>query len=230
MGKPRKGRHSEAPDFSHRPFDALASLLRGRKSAKAVDAPPKTEPPPPGDDDLFAEAMADVREIPEFRSLPVRSRRRLPSTAAKRVEPDAIRLLKEITEGKQPLQLENMQEFVSWLHPQAFRAYPATLLQHLHQGTYSVQDFLDLHGMTVEAAETAIDSFLRRALTMHFRCVKIIHGRGLRSAEGPVLKERLVTLLQTRHAKHVVAFVTARPNDGGLGAVYVLLRRKAFGK
>lgn len=143
-------------------------------------------------------------------------------------ESDSRNILKEIIQGKRPLQLENMQEFVSWLHPRAFRAYPAYLIQHLHEGTYSVQDYLDLHGMTVEMAETALNGFLKHALSRTFRCVKIIHGRGLRSAAGPVLKERVVALLQTRHAKQVVAYVTARPNDGGLGAVYVLLRRKPF--
>jgi DNA-nicking Smr family endonuclease len=57
--------------------------------------------------------------------------------------------------------------------------------------------------------------------------VLIIHGRGHNSREGiPVLKERLqVWLTRGRIGRHVLAFATARPQDGGAGAVYVLLRR-----
>jgi DNA-nicking Smr family endonuclease len=54
--------------------------------------------------------------------------------------------------------------------------------------------------------------------------VKIIHGRGLRSPRGPVLKEKLIKRLSGKYRKHVVAFVTARQCDGGLGALYILLK------
>jgi DNA-nicking Smr family endonuclease len=69
-----------------------------------------------------------------------------------------------------------------------------------------------------------VEEFLRNALKTSRRCVKIIHGRGLRSPKGPVLKEALIKWLSLRHRKNVIAFVTARQCDGGLGALYVLLR------
>ncbi|HSW64051.1 MAG TPA: Smr/MutS family protein [Dissulfurispiraceae bacterium] len=180
------------------------------------------------DEAVFAQAMQDVREIPEFRSLQIKHRKREPVHLTDQAEPHIGRILREITQGKRPLPLEQTQEYVSWLHPQALRVYPPTLLQNLHSGAYSVQDYIDLHGMTSDIAEGAFDQFLRHALLRGFRCIKIIHGRGLRSASGPVLKERIIVLLQTRYAKHIVAFVTARPSDGGLGALYALLRRKPF--
>ncbi len=228
MRRIRKNKAAEHPPFRHKPFQKLASLLRDPKKESLPDVHLPRVPAPPSDEDLFAEAMRDVREIPEFREMKVKQRQRPDIRIPTQPESDSRSILKEIIQGRRPLQLENMQEFVSWLHPRTFRAYPANLLQHIHEGTYSVQDYIDLHGMTVETAESALDHFLRHALARNFRCVKIIHGRGLRSAAGPVLKERLLALLQTRHAKHVVGYVTARPNDGGLGAVYVLLRRKPF--
>ena len=68
---------------------------------------------------------------------------------------------------------------------------------------------------------------LRQARAAGKRCVLIVHGRGLHSRDQlPVLKEALRGWLAThRLARHVLAFATARPADGGGGAVYVLLRR-----
>jgi len=56
--------------------------------------------------------------------------------------------------------------------------------------------------------------------------LKIIHGRGLRSAKGPVLKNALMKWLSEHYRKHMIAFATARQCDGGLGAVYVLLKNR----
>ncbi|UCH46386.1 MAG: Smr/MutS family protein [Nitrospiraceae bacterium] len=54
--------------------------------------------------------------------------------------------------------------------------------------------------------------------------MKIIHGRGLRSPDGPVLKKAVIQWLLTRYRKYIVAFASARQCDGGLGAIYVLFR------
>jgi DNA-nicking Smr family endonuclease len=66
--------------------------------------------------------------------------------------------------------------------------------------------------------------FIRDGLRRGYRCLKIIHGRGLKSPRGPVLKEFVIRLLSGPLSKHVDAFATARQCDGGLGALYVLLR------
>jgi DNA-nicking Smr family endonuclease len=90
-----------------------------------------------------------------------------------------------------------------------------------------VQGHLDLHGQTRDEAKRAVELFLRDARRSGKRCVVLVHGRGLHSRDQlPVLKEALGTWLgQGRFARHVLAFATARPADGGAGAVYVLLRR-----
>src|SRR2546429_5977710 len=81
--------------------------------------------------------------------------------------------------------------------------------------------------MTAEAARAAVDRFLPDAVRAGLRCVLIVHGRGLNSKDQtPVLKERLKSwLARGRPARVVLAFTTARPCDGGAGALYVLLPR-----
>ena len=101
------------------------------------------------------------------------------------------------------------------------------LLRRLRRGEYAVQAHLDLHGLRSDEAKVATDAFIRDSQRGGRRCVLIVHGRGLRSKDHvPVLKEKLVVWLSHgRIGKQVLAFATARPHDGGAGAVYVLLRR-----
>jgi DNA-nicking Smr family endonuclease len=102
--------------------------------------------------------------------------------------------------------------------------YPSKLLRQLKRGQFSIQDEIDLHHMNASAAQLTIAEFLAEAATHGFRCVRIVHGKGLRSkAAGPVLKTLTDRLLRRRN--DVVAFASARPAQGGTGAVVVLLKR-----
>ena len=93
----------------------------------------------------------------------------------------------------------------------------------LRRGLYHVSAELDLHGMRTGEARAAIVHFLAGCLDRGVRCARIIHGKGLRSkGEGPVLKQRLDGWLRQRD--DVLAFCSARREDGGTGAAYVLLR------
>ena len=97
------------------------------------------------------------------------------------------------------------------------------ILLKLGRGQYSVRDELDLHQMTAAVAKDAIARFLAECKARDFLCVKIIHGKGLRSKHtGPVLKALTDRLLRQR--SDVLAFRSARFNDGGSGAVVVLLK------
>ena len=96
------------------------------------------------------------------------------------------------------------------------------ILRRLRRGHYPCTDELDLHGLTVPEARRALGEFLAEALRGGHRCVRIIHGKGLRSGHrGPVLKSRVGRWLMRRD--EVLAYSSARPVDGGTGAVYVLL-------
>jgi DNA-nicking Smr family endonuclease len=81
--------------------------------------------------------------------------------------------------------------------------------------------------MLREEARDAVEQFITKARKDKHRCVLIVHGRGHNSKDNiPVLKGLLKSWLERgRVAKSVLAFCSARPHDGGAGAMYVLLRR-----
>ncbi len=96
-------------------------------------------------------------------------------------------------------------------------------MRRLARGGYKVQAAIDLHGMTTPEAQKALQGFFAEALDRGLTCVRIVHGKGLGSGQqGPVLKRAIDQWL--RHWEPVLAYVSARPADGGTGAVYVLLR------
>ncbi len=99
-----------------------------------------------------------------------------------------------------------------------------TVIRKLRRGQYAIEAELDLHGATVIQAREAMITFLKNAREQNKRVVRIIHGKG-NSSEGklPVLKGKVNSWL--RQKGEVLAFCSARPNDGGTGAVYVLLKR-----
>ncbi|EIJ42136.1 hypothetical protein BegalDRAFT_1237 [Beggiatoa alba B18LD] len=98
-----------------------------------------------------------------------------------------------------------------------------SLFRRLRRGQLSVETELDLHGMTVPIAREAIAEFLRYCQSRNIRCVRIIHGKGYGSwQKQPILKVKVNHWLRQRD--EVLAFCSARPVDGGTGAVYVLLK------
>ena len=99
------------------------------------------------------------------------------------------------------------------------------VLKKLRRGFWATQDHLDLHGLRTEEAQTLLVNFLNDALKQGLRCVRIVHGKGLRSRNAePVLKRKVGNWLSQRD--EVLAFVQARAEDGGGGAVMVLLKAK----
>jgi DNA-nicking Smr family endonuclease len=100
---------------------------------------------------------------------------------------------------------------------------PGDVLRKLKRGHWAVQAELDLHGMTLATARDELARFLAFARHGGARCVRIIHGKGTRSAGGvPLLRNKVRLSLSQR--EEVLAFCDANPGDGGAGAVVVLLR------
>ena len=98
------------------------------------------------------------------------------------------------------------------------------LMRQLRRGQLSIGAELDLHGYTVLEARQALTEFLHDCLQHGDRCVRIVHGKGFGSKEKlPVLKNKVNGWLQQRD--EVLAFCSARPADGGTGALYVLLKK-----
>lgn len=97
-------------------------------------------------------------------------------------------------------------------------------LRKLRRGQFNIEEELDMHGLTVEMARTALSDFLADCHIRSLRCVQIIHGKGISSAnKQPVIKNKVNNWLRQRD--DVLAFCSARQRDGGTGAIYLLLKR-----
>lgn len=96
--------------------------------------------------------------------------------------------------------------------------------KRLRRGEFPVEDELDLHGYTVVEAKIAIQDFISECKRRHIRYIRIIHGKGYRSEQKiPILKTHVAYWLPQH--KDVMAFSSALPNDGGTGALYVILKK-----
>ncbi|MDR4513776.1 Smr/MutS family protein [Nitrosomonas sp.] len=102
-------------------------------------------------------------------------------------------------------------------------------LRRLRRGYWQIRNRLDLHGLTQDIAKRYMADFLNESLQKHFRCVLIIHGKGLSSQDRiPILKNNIGSWLAQHHT--VLAFCQASPENGGGGAVMVLLKGKEHTK
>jgi DNA-nicking Smr family endonuclease len=171
-----------------------------------------------GDPDLrlFREAVRDVKRLSRKEAPTVHRRRPAPLARFSREDRHAV-LLESLSSDVVDPELAGGDELV--YHRAGVQT---SVLRKLRRGQYRVQAEIDLHGLTVAQAKQALREFLADALDRQFRCVRIIHGKGLRSGHrGPVLKGVVSSVL--RRVGPVVAYVSARQVDGGTGAVYVLL-------
>jgi DNA-nicking Smr family endonuclease len=168
------------------------------------------------DADLFREAVRDVK--PLAYDAPAIEPPPRPRPQARFTRADRLAILQESlhTDVGDP-DLASGDELVF-----AREGIQKMVLRKLRRGQYRVQAEIDLHGLTVAQAKEAVRMFLANALDRQFRCVRIIHGKGLRSGHrGPVLKSAISGVLQ--RVGPVLAYVSARQVDGGTGALYVLL-------
>jgi DNA-nicking Smr family endonuclease len=177
----------------------------------------------------FLREMAGVRPIRG--NEPPRVSPAAPEPASRAPQTDEAEVLAELSDlvaGQLGFDIsqttEYLQGHVVGLDPR--------LIRRLRDGELAFQAHLDLHGHTAAEARVALDRFLADAIGRGLRCVLVVHGRGLNSENrSPVLKKSVSTWLsQGTWARWVLAFTSARPCDGGLGALYVLLRRKREGK
>jgi DNA-nicking Smr family endonuclease len=172
----------------------------------------------PDDAELFRRAMRDVQPLKPAARVPPARRRVRPRARFARAERAAV-LQESLGIGLDLMEVQPGDELL-------FRraGVPETVLRRLRRGLIRVESEIDLHGMTVAEATARLNGFLREARTRQCHCVRVIHGKGLRSGNrGPVLKNTVNALL--RRSAPVLAFASARPVDGGTGATLVLLAR-----
>jgi len=170
------------------------------------------------DDDksLFRKAVAGSRPLKQEHNTPQRPRRKPVPLQRRRDDQEVMASL--LSDDYSP-DIETGEELLF-----VRTGIQQRVLRKFRRGQYTIEAELDLHGRTALEARELVGQFLHRAHLSNKRCVRIIHGKGLSSlAKLPVLKVKVNSWL--RQMDVVLAFCSARPNDGGTGAVYVLLKK-----
>jgi DNA-nicking Smr family endonuclease len=166
------------------------------------------------DVDLFRQALEGVTQLPPSNRVTQGRPKPRPvplapvHSAAPHAEAD---MLSDYGAGEEPI-TEFLRNGISRM-----------TLRKLRRGQLQVEDSLDLHGLNSDAARRLLLDFLREAARRGLRCALIIHGKGRHKESGEgILK------IRTRHwltqCAEVLAFCEAPPNQGGGGAVLVLLK------
>jgi DNA-nicking Smr family endonuclease len=177
--------------------------------------PPKTVHPE--DATLFREAVAGATPVAS-RRVALRKAPPRPEARFRRKDEEAV-LTESLKTPPEQLEIETGEELL--FHRSGVSR---AVLKNLRRGKFAIKAEVDLHGLTVEQARVELRDFLAEAITERLHCVRVVHGKGLRSGpRGPVLKASVNAWL--RRWDEVLAFCSAPARDGGTGALYVLLRR-----
>jgi DNA-nicking Smr family endonuclease len=247
-GKTDKAKKPKKASDGSGPFDALRALRdEMKKKASGAEektaparrtppprAPTRTEPSTPEDEVLlFHRLFAGVEPIDRTRGrVSKQPIERSPAAASlakrgaaqAREEAAAVHEhLRELVEGRARFEVTDDGRRVEGRRVDV----SAETVRHLRRGRLPIDARLDLHGMTVPEARAQLELFLRTMRSRNERCVLVIHGKGEHSPRGAgILRGEIAAWLsQGSASEHVAAFATAQRDDGGEGAVYILLRR-----
>jgi DNA-nicking Smr family endonuclease len=169
----------------------------------------------PADVALFRAAMDGVKPLRP-------SNRRAPEPAPKRKP----RRVANDEAAPAPLHIDDVAPVESGdVIEYARSGVPPNTLRRMRRGRVAIQATLDLHGLTGAGAQQALRHFLDHCISLGYRQLRIVHGKG-RGIKGtpPVIKSIVNHWLREQPA--VLAFCSAPPQDGGVGAVYVLLKSR----
>ncbi|HEX5286304.1 MAG TPA: Smr/MutS family protein [Polaromonas sp.] len=199
-----------------REIEARAKLKQEHLAARlAAAAKAKAEK------ELFSRAIGPVKAL-SAKHLPghrARPQRIPPAPIPAQKQRDELAVMREaISDDFDVESLLDTDEALSFRRP----GMGLDVVRKLRRGNWSIQRQLDLHGFRREDAREALAAFIREANKAGLRCVRVVHGKGLGSpGKTPVLKGRVQGWLIQK--QEVLAFVQARPAEGGAGALVVLL-------
>ena len=172
---------------------------------------------PREDSDLFRETVGVVSPIKQDKYPPAP---RKPAPVPVQTRADERAVMAALASGDFPPESMETGDELHFKRP----GIQNRQFQKLRRGQFRIEAELDMHGMTIAIAQEALAQFLGDARAKGRSCIRIIHGKGRGSRDGrPVLKVILQRWLQQR--SEVLAYCSARPADGGTGAVYVLLKK-----
>ncbi|MGN6390248.1 MAG: Smr/MutS family protein [Burkholderiaceae bacterium] len=168
--------------------------------------------------DLFRRSIGEVNPLPATGKALLRPEPPLP-IARQHLADEQAALQESLSDEFTIDTLLDVDEALSY----AREGIGEDVIRKLRRGQWVVQAQLDLHGMRRDEAREALSEFIRNASRRSLRCVRVIHGKGLGSVnKEPVLKNKVRNWLVQKD--EVLAFCQARGNDGGAGAVVVLLK------
>ena len=166
---------------------------------------------------LFIQAAGAVQPLPDKRRVLLKKERPAPVVMQYQQDEKAV-LIEAISDEFDVGTLLDVDELLSFRRP----GIGPDVTRKLRRGDWSIQRQLDLHGLRRDEARERLSFFIREAHKHGIRCVRVVHGKGLGSpGKAPVLKSRVHSWLVQK--KEVLAFVQAKPADGGAGALVVLL-------
>lgn len=174
-----------------------------------------------GDIDL-AKAFADVQKMPAINKAAIAREKPKPVPHHTLADERDVLESSKYGDDPHPQSWDTGQEFE---HEQTFvrPGLGADVAARLRRGQWTVQAELDLHGLTADEAHDALSDFIVESRTRRFRCVRVIHGKGLTSPnKEPVLKGKVRRWLA--HWDEVLAYTEAPRHAGGGGALLVLLK------
>jgi DNA-nicking Smr family endonuclease len=190
---------------------------RAKQRAEQACAQVKAVKQAASDKDLFVRAAGAVKPLPDKLKVLHKPEQKMP--LAMQYKKDEKAVLKEaISDEFDVSTLLEVDEHLSFRRP----GIGTDVTRKLRRGDWSIQRQLDLHGLRRDDAREALSLFIRESFQQGIRCVRVVHGKGLGSpGKAPVLKSRVHSWLVQKD--EVLAFVQAKPADGGAGALVVLL-------
>lgn len=192
----------------------LAQRERERAEQAALEAEKKKRE---AEHQLFARAVGAVSPLPD------RKQGRLARAPAQPVprqfqQDEAAALRDSLSDEFDVSTLLDTDEALSFRRP----GVGPDITRKLRKGDWTIQREIDLHGLRSDEARVALAEFIREAHRQGLRCVRVVHGKGLGSpGKTPVLKNKVHSWLVQK--QQVMAFVQAKPAEGGAGALVVLL-------
>ena len=191
---------------------AVAKQAESKKTQVAVEELEDTE--------LFKKALVGVKPIANDNIANTKT------TRSKKVDAQTLakRAAAEGSAEQEHTEISDTQAILNPVASQAALSYRIATLQHkvfedLKAGKMRWFEAVDLHGCTVEQARAAVLQIIQIAKDANQNVIKIVHGKGPEA----ILKTYVNGWL--RQHRDVLAFVSAPENQGGTGAVLVLLKR-----
>ena len=142
-----------------------------------------------------------------------------PPIATQQIKDDQSALRESLSDEFDVASLLDTDDALSFRRP----GIGTDITKKLRKGDWSVQAQVDLHGLRREEAREHLSAFLKESIKSGLRCIRVIHGKGLGSpGKTPVLKAKVQSWLVQK--EEILAFVQAKPTQGGAGALIVLLK------